>query len=192
MERTVHRRVQPVTYRRTGSRKPAVQSPQKVPQKRRIRLGATEIGVLVAVSIVVLVMIGMPLRNFFQQRSDIARVTASIEAKEAEKQRLIGELEKYKSEAFLKEQARVRLGVIEPGETAFRILSPELEAESSTGNTQAEEDQQRPWYNLLWESIATEDTDYLIGNSTEEAPATSEVSRLPISPTEAPPPEPAP
>lgn len=192
MERTVHRRVQPVTYRRTGSRKPAAQSPQKPPQKRRIRLGATEIGVLVAVSIVVLVMIGMPLRNFFQQRSDIARVTASIEAKEAEKQRLIGELEKYKSEAFLKEQARVRLGVIEPGETAFRILSPELEAESSTGNTQAEEDQQRPWYNLLWESIATEDTDYLIGNSTEEAPATSEVSRLPISPTEAPPPEPAP
>ena len=192
MERTVHRRVQPVTYRRTGSRKPAAQSPHKPPQKRRIRLGATEIGVLVAVSIVVLVMIGMPLRNFFQQRSDIARVTASIEAKEAEKQRLIGELEKYKSEAFLKEQARVRLGVIEPGETAFRILSPELEAESSTGNTQAEEDQQRPWYNLLWESIATEDTDYLIGNSTEETPATSEVSRLPISPTEAPPPEPAP
>ena len=91
MERTVHRRVQPVTYRRTGSRKPAAQSPHKPPQKRRIRLGATEIGVLVAVSIVVLVMIGMPLRNFFQQRSDIARVTASIEAKEAEKQRLIGE-----------------------------------------------------------------------------------------------------
>ncbi|MDO5076395.1 septum formation initiator family protein [Corynebacterium sp.] len=155
---------------------------------RRLRLGAMEIGVLVGVTIVVLVMIGMPLRNYFQQRSDIARVNASITAKEEEKQRLLGELEKYESEAFVKEQARVRLGVIEPGETAFRIISPELEAESSTGQTSERADDQQVWYDLLWDAIATEDSVVRIGGEEQAETPPSEVGRLPISPTQPPPP----
>ncbi|MDO4686872.1 MAG: septum formation initiator family protein [Corynebacterium sp.] len=160
-------------------------------QQQRMRFGAVEIGVLVAVSIVVLVMIGMPLRNYFQQRSDIARVNASIAEKQAEQQALLKELEKYESEAFIKEQARVRLGVVEPGETAFRILSPELEAESSTGQAASEKAAEHSWYEILWESIATSDSDIRIGLPEEDKPV-GPTGNLPISPTQPPPEPPAP
>ncbi|WJZ02176.1 FtsB family cell division protein [Corynebacterium freiburgense] len=215
MDRTA-RRVQPVTYRRSGTT--ATPKPVRTPrsqydrrtkndsyqrrdaqreqrptqsQSKRIRLGAVEIGVLIAVSIVVLVMIGMPLRNYFQQRSDIARVQASIEAKEAEKQALLAELEKYESEEFIKEQARIRLGVIEPGETAFRIISPELKADSSTGQNAVQDVSDEPWYDVLWEAISLTESDLRIGLEKPEPPAANS-NQLPISPTQPPVEEPIP
>ncbi len=121
-----------------------------------MRLGTIEIGVLVTVTILILVTIAVPLRNYYQGRSEIARLSESIEAKEQEKEELLRQIERYGDEAYIREEARRRLGLIQPGETAFRIINPAMEQEPTVTTPQGEEeDEPRTWYEVLWDSIST-------------------------------------
>ncbi len=117
------------------------------------RLGAIGIVALSVVVLLILVTIAIPLRNYFQQRSEIAHTEVSIAAKEREISQLSDDLERYQSEAYIREQARLRLGVIEPGETAFRILDPALENEHSVTSDGTEPEPMGPWYENLWDSV---------------------------------------
>lgn len=117
------------------------------------RLGAMGIVALAVVVLLILITIAIPLRNYFQQRSEIARTEASILSKEQQIGELDEELQRYHSEAYLREQARLRLGVIEPGETAFRILDPALENDSSVTSDGTEEKPRGTWYATLWDSV---------------------------------------
>ncbi|MPV53247.1 septum formation initiator family protein [Corynebacterium sp. zg331] len=119
----------------------------------RVRLSIAESAVIVLVAILILAAVAVPLRNYFQGRTDIARTTEAIAQKQAEKDRLLGEVERYHSEAYQREEARKRLGVIEEGETAFRILDPAM----STGTQPVEGEEERgpqEWWRELWDSIA--------------------------------------
>lgn len=118
-----------------------------------MRLSIAESAVIVLVAILILGAVAVPLRNYFQGRTDIARTTEAIAQKQEEKDRLLREVDRYNSEAYQREEARKRLGVIEEGETAFRILDPAM----STGAdpAQAEEEQgPQEWWRVLWDSIA--------------------------------------
>lgn len=126
----------------------------KKPRRPRVRLGTAEIGVLVVVTILILAAIAVPLRNYFQGRSEIARLNESIAAKEIEKEMLLDEIERYNDEAFIREEARRRLGLVEPGETAFRIIDPAMEHDSATITSDEDETEPRAWYEVLWDSIA--------------------------------------
>lgn len=119
------------------------------------QLGAIGIGAIALVILIILFVIAIPVRNYFQLRSDIAHTEASIQAKEEQIAQLESDLERYKSEAYIKEQARLRLGVIEPGETAFRILDPALDSDGSVTSDGTEEETLGPWYENLWESVTT-------------------------------------
>ncbi len=140
----------------------------------RIRLSTVEIGVLVTVIILILVTIAVPLRNYYQGRSEIARLNESITAKEEEKERLLRQIERYGDEAYIREEARRRLGLIQPGETAFRIINPAMEQESTVTTPQSErEEEPRTWYEVLWDSIST---------PPEMAPPVDPGAQLPIEP----------
>ena len=123
------------------------------PKRPKVRLSTAEIGVLV------LVTIAVPLRNYFQGRSEIARLNESVAAKQIEKDRLLGEIEKYEDEAYIREQARRRLGLIEPGEIPFRVIDPGMEADSSVTTSADELAAELSWYEMLWDSIATPPAD---------------------------------
>lgn len=127
---------------------------RKKPRRPKVRLGTAEIGVLVVVTILILAAIAVPLRNYFQGRSEIARLNETIAAKELEKELLLDEIERYNDEAFIREEARRRLGLIEPGETAFRIIDPAMEQDPATTSSEEEETEPEPWYEILWGSIA--------------------------------------
>ena len=118
-----------------------------------LRLGAMGIVALAVVVLLILITIAIPLRNYFQQRSEIARTEASILSKEQQIGELDEELQRYRSEAYLREQARLRLGVIEPGETAFRILDPALENDSTVTSVGTEVEPRGTWYATLWDSV---------------------------------------
>lgn len=136
-----------------SSRKAAAAGPRKA-GKPKARLGAVEIGVLVLVAILILATIAVPLRNYFQQRTEIARLTESIAAKEDERDRLASEIELYRSDAYVAEQARQRLGVIGEGETAYRIIDPRMDADSTVTSGEDEIEQERSWYEILWTSVS--------------------------------------
>ncbi|MHC9552003.1 septum formation initiator family protein [Corynebacterium diphtheriae] len=103
--------------------------------------------------IVLCVAILRPLNTYMDQKAETARLKASIAEKQIEKERLLAELEKYDSEAYVKEQARKRLGVIAPGEKAYRVMTPELENQGSHVSTKEETKAKNPWYEKLWDSV---------------------------------------
>lgn len=120
------------------------------------RLDLAGVVVLIVVVLVILMAIAVPLRNYYQGRSEIARLNESIAAKKLEKERLIGEIEKYRSDDYALQEARRRLGLVEEGETAYRIMDPRMtDADSLTTDKQAEVDS-RQWYEVLWASVAEE------------------------------------
>lgn len=124
--------------------------------RSRDRLDMVGFGVLVLVALLILAVIAVPLRNYYQGRTEIARLNESIIAKQDEKEFLLSEIEKYQSDAYIEQEARRRLGVIDEGEVAFRILDPEIISGDSMTTDQEAEEENRDWYEVLWDSVAEE------------------------------------
>ncbi len=116
---------------------------------------------LVTVAVVLVVAfvalsVATPLRNYFQQEAELAKVNAKIQDQREERDRLEQELDRYESEAYIREQARTRLGVVDPGESAFRLMDPKIDTSSpSDPGTEEKEEEPDPWYSQLWGSVAT-------------------------------------
>lgn len=165
----------PVKNRRSDAKLRAAKN-----TKRPLKIGVVELIVLIAVLIIFLLTIALPLRNYFEQRNEIKEVSASIAQKQKHKDELLGELDRYKNKAYLDEQARNRLGVIAPGEVAFRIIDPTMTNDDTLTSTTTEDEKMGPWYEALWGAVATpaeaqQDSD-------QEQP-TPEM-KLPVKPTE--------
>lgn len=132
------------------------------PEKRGIKLQAPftlsgfRLMALVGALVLVAFMIYTPLNTYLQQKAEMKRVTASISQKEAEKTQLMQEIERYQDDAYVREQARLRLGLIEQGETAFRLVDPALDDPNAANeDAAAHADKNQPWYRTMWKSIAT-------------------------------------
>lgn len=144
-DRGQHRGRVPVSTR--GTRRP------RAPKKKLPGLSIPEFGLLLLVVGLILATIMNPLRIYYEGRSEIARMSEEIQAKQEEKERLTEELERYSSEAYRREQVRRRLGVIDQGETAFRIVDPEMD-NAPVIATEQEGRAPGSWWELLWLSIS--------------------------------------
>lgn len=126
---------------------------EKKARKARPKWTPWEMSLVAGTVIIVLAAVAAPLSNYHQGRTEIARVTQAIEDKTAEKEELLAELDKYNSTAYLREQARNRLGVIEEGETAFRIMDPAMDNAPEISSPD-DERFESTWYEKLLASIA--------------------------------------
>ena len=88
--------------------------------------------ILISVVLLVLLAIAAPLRNYYEGRAEIARAQESIERLEARKQALESDIAMYEDDAFMRQEARRRLGVVEEGETVWRILDPRMSAPTTS------------------------------------------------------------
>lgn len=184
-DRSAHLPAPKSTEARTRRARAAKDAPRRV-ARSFVQLKSSVNPVILAVSVLVLaavvVSVATPLRNYFEQRAEIAEVNAKIQRQEAEKQTLTEEIAKYDSEAYVREQARTRLGLIDPGETAYRLLDPKIGsgADYVPGETDDTDEPDRPWYSQLWGAVATPpDPD----KASEEAPAPEgESPNLPVDP----------
>lgn len=133
-----------------------VSSRDKRPRPRRripiVRLNLLEFAVILAVVLFILFAVAVPLRNYFQGATELARLNQSIEELSQQKGELQSEIEDYHSDAYIEEQARQRLGVIGEGETAYRIIDPYLE--SDTGASDGASESAASWWRVLWDSIS--------------------------------------
>ncbi|OLT55956.1 hypothetical protein BJF89_12625 [Corynebacterium sp. CNJ-954] len=144
------------------------------------------VAVILVVAFVAL-SVATPLRNYFQQRAEIAEVNATIERQLAERDDLNAELDRYISEAYVREQARTRLGVVEPGESAFRLMDPRIDTSSPTDpGVEHDDSEPDPWYTQLWGSVATPDDEDgdagRDGGSGQDDGRNGESGNLPIDP----------
>lgn len=111
------------------------------------------VAVLITAVLIVLIAIAVPLRNYYSGRAEIARLEASIEAKERRKADLQTELERYNDPNYVKQEARRRLGMMEPGETAWRIIDPRMDSSTMTTRRDQEIDPDTPWHTVMWDAL---------------------------------------
>ncbi|EPD45848.1 MULTISPECIES: septum formation initiator family protein [unclassified Corynebacterium] len=114
---------------------------------------AQKIGIGLLVLFLVSVL-AIPLRTFAQQQADVAATQDSIARMEQRIEQLEDEKELYSNPAYIKEQARLRLGLVEPGETPFRILDPAVGEQPVTQPEEIPQHQAKKWYETLWDSIS--------------------------------------
>lgn len=140
------------------------------------------LALLIIVLIAVLVAVAAPLRNFYEGRNEIARAQANIEYLERRQADLEREIAKYEDPEYLNQVARRRLGVMEPGESAWRVI--DLRMTHGTTITSDETPDDRGWAVFLWDSLR-EVPDDVPADAPEESPAPAE-SPAPEAPAEAP------
>lgn len=126
---------------------------QKRPRTDMLKGDIVGVAVLITVVLVVLIAIAVPLRNYYTGKAEIARLHESIAAKEEEKVKLEQDLERYSAPEYAKQEARRRLGMIEPGETAWRIIDPRMQGTTITSEHAEDPDADTPWNQILWNSL---------------------------------------
>ena len=171
MQRNRSRTRVPVASRAADVRK--AQHAQLKQKQKPDRMSIAGVGVIMAIVLVVLLVIAVPLRNYYHGRSEIARLNESIAAKQDEKAALLEKIDKYKSDEYIKQEARRRFGVVDEGETAYRIIDPQIKPEDQLTTDGQKEEDSRDWYEVLWDSVAEPPK--------EEAPS-EQVNHLPIEP----------
>lgn len=165
-------RVIPVENRTMKRQRPAR-------KKRQVKLQDWQVFVSVLVLVTVVVLLRAPLANYMEQRAEIQRLETEIAAQKEQKEQLQEEISRYNDEAYVREQARARLGVIEPGETAYRVLDPALtDGDASASQEDQVETEYQKWYNLLWDSVSVAEEE----EETEATPAAG--MEMPLAPLE--------
>lgn len=109
--------------------------------------------ILISVVLLVLLAIAAPLRNYYEGRAEIARAQESIERLEARKEALESDIAMYEDDAFMRQEARRRLGVVEEGETVWRILDPRMSAPDNITTAADQIPDDREWSEVLWDSL---------------------------------------
>ncbi len=96
---------------------------------------------------------------YFGQQHAIAEEQARIDAHNAEITRLQDELERWKDPAYVRAQARERLGWVLPGEIGYRVVDAngQIIGGSVGGAPVEEETTDQVWYEQLWASVQMAD-----------------------------------
>ena len=102
------------------------------------------------------------LRIYFAQSHEVAATKAEIADREAQIADLQTELNRWDDPAFVKLQARTRLGWVMPGEIGFTVVDADGKplgggSELNTGEKPAGDRAPESWYTRLWGSVETAD-----------------------------------
>lgn len=144
---------------------------------------ASSPGQIIFVAVLALFLMGsliIPLQSYADQRSQLAEANANIARLEAQKTALEEEMDMYSDEAYIREQARVRLGLVDPGETAFRLIDPAISDDLAAEDPDEDAEHGLTWYQILWNSIAVPPTPDTIddGAVREESTSPDRVPRI--------------
>ena len=149
-------RTVPVTSRDRARREEREAREARARAKVRVPLlqrDLTSTAVLITVVLVVLIAVAVPLRNYYEGRSEIARAQSSIEALEQQKGELEADIKRYQDPGYVEQEARRRLGALEEGEQAWRIIDPRMTPSNPLTADGASDD--RSWTEVLWDSLRT-------------------------------------
>jgi cell division protein FtsB len=102
------------------------------------------------------------LRIYFAQSHEVAATKAEIADREARIADLQTELDHWNDPAFVKLQARTRLGWVMPGEIGFTVVDADGKplgggSELTTGEKPASDRAPESWYTKLWGSVEAAD-----------------------------------
>ncbi|MCV2396366.1 septum formation initiator family protein [Actinotalea sp. M2MS4P-6] len=158
----------PAQQRRDSSTRPARSS--RAP-RREERTGGVDLARLLSVralllgvvALIAFAMVFPTVRAYLGQRTELDALAAEVAAAEAREEQLNADLARWQTDAYVIAQARERLSYVMPGETAYRVIDPEVvqeeshvsssDPDSETGLALPVGGSAAPWYTTVWESV---------------------------------------
>jgi hypothetical protein len=110
------------------------------------------------VSLLTLSYVGT-MRIYLEQRSDMAQARTDIAERQATIATLEDELARWSDPAYIKTQARERLGWVLPGEVGYRVIGADGKVVSGeVGSIKGANDpENQAWYERVWSSVQAAD-----------------------------------
>ena len=134
----------------------------------------------IALSVVLLILTisyATSLRIYFSQAHEIAATKAEIAQRQSRIQDLQGELARWGDEAYVRTQARERLGWVVPGEAGYTVVGADGKPLGGGAQIQAEtapqEQAQNSWWSKLWGSVEAADRPAPVKDLASEKPITA-------------------
>lgn len=152
------------------STRPQPKGAQSLSQDMGWSTRRTFILVLVAGALVLTLV--MPLRTYFAQLGEARRISAEYEMLLQEVEELERQKEMQSDPAYIRAEARERLGLVFPGETPYRVQF-EDDAVAADEDDDLRPGSSDPWYTQLWREMSV----------TSESGPQREMN-LPIAPVE--------
>jgi cell division protein FtsB len=165
--------------KQSSSRTPnaAVGQQQEAAPLRRRNYGLTARAVaLVVVLLILTISYATSLRIYFSQAHEISATKAEIAERQQRIHDLQGELARWDDEAYVRTQARERLGWVVPGETGYTVVDADGKPLGGGAHITAENSpEQQPedtWWARLWGSVEAADRPAPVKTPAEEKPIT--------------------
>jgi cell division protein FtsL len=111
---------------------------------------------LSGVLVILALLIAPYVRPWLAQRSQLAQGRVEVSRLEADVARLQAERDRWNDPAYIKQQARTRLGMLEPGQVGYVRLEPATPARPADPRTAAAAvppKHDAAWYATLWQSV---------------------------------------
>lgn len=119
--------------------------------------------VLGVVLLVAFSMLFPTVRAYLGQRAELDSLAARVTAAEQQEELLAADLDRWGTDAYVAAQARERLAYVLPGETAYRVIDPEVVVDEpalegqvpgvASGPALPPGGAVAPWYATVWESV---------------------------------------
>lgn len=132
---------------------------------------ARQIAVLGLVLCAVALSLAYPLRNYLDQRAELAAAVAHQRSLEQQVAQLEIQQGALSDPEYIRAQAKKRLQYVQPGDTVYVVQAPNLGNTSATGADDTAP--AGPWYATLWDTLAA-NSGTAVDPSALNAPAPSE------------------
>ncbi|GAB3280853.1 hypothetical protein GCM10027449_21840 [Sinomonas notoginsengisoli] len=114
---------------------------------------------LAVVLVAITIMLAPTVRVFLGQRAEISSLQADIAAKRAEQDSLRQSIGRWEDQNYVKQQARDRINMVMPGETAYWVFG-DAGAQAGRGGGGADPAAgEKPWAQGFWDSLVRAATD---------------------------------
>ena len=113
---------------------------------------------LSGVLVILALLIAPYVRPWLAQRSQLSQGRTEVVQLQAEVARLQAERDRWEDPAYIRQQARARLGLLDPGEVGYVRLDPAAPVRAADPRSAAAAVPPRhgpAWYGTLWQSVVS-------------------------------------
>jgi cell division protein FtsB len=114
---------------------------------------ARQIAILGLVLCAVALSLAYPLRNYLEQRADLAAAVADQRNLEQQVAQLQIQQAALSDPDYIRAQAKERLQYVQPGDTVYVVQAPDPGAAAPSDSAEAASI--TPWYTTLWDTLAS-------------------------------------
>lgn len=114
--------------------------------------------VLILVAAALVMSLAFPIREYLAQRAAIAAAEQRAAMLEDRVEGLAGQVDRWRDDDFVEQQARERLHYVMPGETGLVLLSPEDVEDARKPEIRTTVEPEVAWFDTLWGSVQEADS----------------------------------